>query len=189
MSRLLSSEEIQRYSRHLTLSEVGMAGQERLKQSRVLLVGSGGLGSPMALYLAAAGVGYLTVIDGDTVDHSNLQRQVLYATEDVGRLKVEAALQALHRVNPNVQVEAVAERLNPENVEALFAEQDVIADGSDNFRTRYLVNDAAYFAQKPLVSASLFQFQGQLSVFHPNSGGPCYRCLYSAPPPASLVPT
>ncbi len=189
MSHQLTAEEIQRYSRHLTLREVGLSGQEQLKASRVLLVGAGGLGAPMALYLAAVGVGTLGVVDFDVVEHSNLQRQVVHGTRDIGRLKVESLQDTLREINPNVQVEVHKVRLTAENVEELFERYDVIADGSDNFETRYLVNDAAFFAHKPLVSASLFQFQGQLTVFHPHAGGPCYRCLYSAPPPASLVPT
>ena len=185
----LSSGEISRYTRHLTLPEVGMRGQKRFKGGKVLLIGAGGLGSPMALYLAAAGVGVLGIMDDDEVDRSNLQRQVAHGEKDVGVPKVESAREAIRDINPHVQVEAHPVRLTRENATELFAQYDIIADGSDNFQTRYLINDTAYFAGKPLVSASIFRFQGQLTVFDPNNGGPCYRCLYAEPPPVALVPS
>ena len=185
----LSNEEIARYSRHLTLPEVGMAGQLKLKASRVLMIGAGGLGSPLGIYLGAAGVGKLGVIDFDIVDHSNIHRQIAHTMEDLGRPKSESLRDSLHALNPNVEVEIYDERLTRNNALEMFERYDIIADGSDNFETRYLVNDAACLTRKPLVSASIFRFQGQLSVFDPSSGGPCYRCLYPHPPPASLVPS
>ena len=185
----LDSEEISRYTRHLTLPEVGMEGQKNFKGGKVLLIGAGGLGSPMALYLAAAGVGVLGIVDDDEVDRSNLQRQIAHAESDVGKPKVDSAREAIRGINPHVEVEAHPVRLTQENASALFAQYDIIADGSDNFQTRYLINDAAYLAGKPLVSASIFRFQGQLTVFDPHNGGPCYRCLYAEPPPAALVPS
>ena len=185
----LSNEEIARYSRHLTLPEVGMAGQLKLKASRVLMIGAGGLGSPLGIYLGAAGVGKLGVIDFDIVDHSNIHRQIAHTMEDLGRSKSESLRDSLHALNPNVEVEIYDERLTRDNALEMFERYDIIADGSDNFETRYLVNDAACLTRKPLVSASIFRFQGQLSVFDPSSDGPCYRCLYPHPPPASLVPS
>ena len=174
----LSSGEISRYTRHLTLPEVGMRGQKRFKGGKVLLIGAGGLGSPMALYLAAAGVGVLGIMDDDEVEAQE-RRDTVW----------ERAREAIRDINPHVQVEAHPVRLTRENATELFAQYDIIADGSDNFQTRYLINDAAYFAGKPLVSASIFRFQGQLTVLDPHNGGPCYRCLYAEPPPAALVPS
>jgi adenylyltransferase/sulfurtransferase len=185
----LSPEEINRYSRHLTLPEVGLAGQQKIKNAKVLMIGAGGLGSPIGIYLAAAGVGRIGVVDFDKVDASNLQRQVAHSTADLGRPKVESIRDRMRAINPYVEVEAHEEKLTAENAQGLFERYDVIVDGSDNFQTRYLVNDAAYFAGKPLVYGSIFRFEGQISVFDPHSGGPCYRCLYSNPPPASLVPS
>lgn len=185
----LTPEEINRYSRHLTLPEVGLSGQERIKQAKVLLIGAGGLGSPMAIYLAAAGVGRLGIVDFDRVDASNLQRQIAHTTADVGRPKVDSIREKIQAINPHVRVDIYDEKLTAENAQAIFSEYDLVADGSDNFETRYLVNDAAYFAGKPLVYGSIFRFEGQISVFDPHAGGPCYRCLYSSPPPASLVPS
>ncbi len=185
----LTPEEINRYSRHLTLPEVGLSGQERIKQAKVLLIGAGGLGSPMGIYLAAAGVGRLGIVDFDRVDASNLQRQIAHTTADVGRPKVDSIREKIQAINPHVRVDIYDEKLTAENAQAIFSEYDLVADGSDNFQTRYLVNDAAYFAGKPLVYGSIFRFEGQISVFDPHSGGPCYRCLYSSPPPASLVPS
>ena len=185
----LTPEEINRYSRHLTLPEVGLSGQERIKQAKVLLIGAGGLGSPMGIYLAAAGVGRLGIVDFDRVDASNLQRQIAHTTADVGRPKVDSIREKIQAINPHVRVDIYDEKLTAENAQAIFSEYDLVADGSDNFQTRYLVNDAAYFAGKPLVYGSIFRFEGQISVFDPHAGGPCYRCLYSSPPPASLVPS
>ncbi len=185
----LTPEEINRYSRHLTLPEVGLSGQERIKQAKVLLIGAGGLGSPMGIYLAAAGVGRLGIVDFDRVDASNLQRQIAHTTEDVGRPKVDSIREKIQAINPHVRVDIYDEKLTAENAQAIFSEYDLVADGSDNFQTRYLVNDAAYFAGKPLVYGSIFRFEGQISVFDPHVDGPCYRCLYSSPPPASLVPS
>ncbi|GMU76577.1 MAG: molybdenum cofactor biosynthesis protein MoeB [Gammaproteobacteria bacterium] len=183
-----SNDEILRYSRHLVMPEVTLAGQERLKAARVLCVGAGGLGSPLALYLAAAGVGTLGLVDFDRVDLSNLQRQVLYATGDVGRPKLEAAVERLHALNPQVRVVPHALRLASDNVMELVRGYDIVADGSDNFPTRYLVNDACVLAGKPDVYASIFRFEGQLSVFDARRG-PCYRCLFPEPPPPGLVPS
>ena len=185
----LTPEEINRYSRHVTLPEVGVAGQEKLKAARVLSIGAGGLGSPIGMYLAAAGVGTIGVIDMDVVDVSNLNRQVAHSTQDAGRPKVDSIAERMNAINPLVNVERHNERLTRDNALALFARYDIIIDGSDNFATRYLVNDAAYLAGKPLVYGSIFRFEGQMSVFAPHAGGPCYRCLYSNPPPASLVPS
>jgi adenylyltransferase/sulfurtransferase len=185
----LSAEEINRYSRHLTLPEVGMDGQLKLKNASVLLIGSGGLGSPLGMYLAAAGVGRLGVVDFDVVDASNLQRQVAHSTADVGRPKVQSIRDTMVGINPHVTVDVHDTQLTRDNAQEMFNQYDVIVDGSDNFATRYLVNDAAFFAGKPLVYGSIFRFEGQMSVFHPAAGGPCYRCLYASPPPAALVPS
>jgi adenylyltransferase/sulfurtransferase len=185
----LSSEEIQRYSRHLTLPEVGLPGQEKLKAARVLSIGSGGLGSPIGLYLAAAGVGTLGVVDFDVVDVTNLQRQIAHTTHDVGRPKVESIRAKMEAMNPFVNVVVHNTRLTKDNALEIFKDYDLVIDGSDNFETRYLVNDAAYLAGKPLVYGSIFRFEGQVSTFNPHAGGACYRCLYSSPPPASLVPS
>lgn len=184
----LSSDELLRYARHLTLSEIGVAGQQKLKASRVLLVGAGGLGSPAALYLAAAGVGTLGVVDSDVVDLSNLQRQVLHDTAAIGDAKTMSAARRLIALNPNVQVESFNERLTSHNARRIVREFDIVVDGSDNFPTRYLVNDTCVFEGKPLVYGSILRFEGQLSMFGA-PGGPCYRCLFSEPPPAELVPS
>ena len=184
----LSHEEVLRYSRHLILPEVGAAGQARLKAARVLLVGAGGLGSPAALYLAAAGVGTLGVVDGDRVDASNLQRQVLHRTRDVGRPKTESAADHLRDLNPHVDVEAFPELLTSATAMDILRPFDVIVDGSDNFPTRYLVNDACVLLGKPDVYGAIFRFDGQASVFGA-PGGPCYRCLFADPPPPDLVPS
>jgi len=186
-TRRLSPDEIRRYGRHLTLPEVGLEGQERLKAARVLLVGAGGLGSPAALYLAAAGVGTLGLVEFDSVDASNLQRQILYRESDVGRPKIEAAAERLTEINPHVRLEPHAKRLDASNALDLVSAYDVVVDGTDNFPTRYLVNDACVFAGKPYVYGSIFRFEGQVSVFWAVSG-PCYRCLFPEPPPAGLVP-
>ncbi len=184
----LSREEFQRYSRHLIMPEVGLDGQKKLKAARVLCVGAGGLGSPLALYLAAAGVGTLGLVDFDVVDLSNLQRQILHGTKDVGRPKLESAAERLKDVNPNVKVVPHEVRLSSDNALDLFRDYDVIADGTDNFPTRYLVNDACVLLGKPNAYASIFRFEGQASVFWA-AKGPCYRCLYQDPPPPGLVPS
>jgi len=184
----LDAAELRRYGRHLTLPEVGVEGQKRLKAARVLLVGAGGLGSPVGLYLAAAGVGTLGVVDSDRVDASNLQRQVLYSHSDVGRPKVEAALERLREVNPTITLRPHELRLAAANAAELIAAYDVIVDGSDNFPTRYLVNDACVLAGKPDVCGAIQRFEGRLSVFWAERG-PCYRCLYPEPPPPGVVPS
>jgi molybdopterin/thiamine biosynthesis adenylyltransferase/rhodanese-related sulfurtransferase/molybdopterin converting factor small subunit len=184
----LSNEEIRRYSRHLIMPEVGMEGQKKLKAARVLAIGTGGLGSPMALYLAAAGVGTIGLVDFDVVDDSNLQRQILFGTHDVGRPKLAAAVERLRDVNPNVNLVPFEERLSSENALRIFRDFDIVADGTDNFPTRYLVNDACVLTGKPNVYASIFRFEGQASVFWAKKG-PCYRCLYAEPPPPGLVPS
>jgi len=184
----LSSEELQRYSRHLTLPEFGKEGQEKLKTASVLLVGAGGLGSPAATYLAAAGVGRIGLVDFDTVEASNLQRQILYGTSDVGRPKLEAASERLEDLNPHVDIERHELRLTSDNALDVIDDYDVVADGTDNFPTRYLVNDACVMTGTPNVYASIFRFEGQVSVFA-TEDGPCYRCLYEEPPPPGLVPS
>jgi len=184
----LTREEIQRYSRHLIMPEVGLDGQKKLKAARVLCVGAGGLGSPLALYLAAAGVGTLGLVDFDAVDSSNLQRQILHGTKDVGRPKLESAAERLRDVNPNVRIVPYQLRLSSDNALDLFRDYDVIADGTDNFPTRYLVNDAAVFHDIPLVHGSIYRFEGQATVFKPHEG-PCYRCLFPQPPPPELAPS
>jgi len=183
----LSAAEFQRYSRHLILPHVGQAGQRRLKRARVLVVGAGGLGSPAALYLAAAGIGTIGLVDADLVDVSNLQRQVLHGTSSLGLPKLESARARLHDLNPHVAVELFPERLTAANALRIFAGFDVVLDGSDNFPTRYLVNDAAFLTGIPDIYGAIFQFEGQASVFAA-PGGPCYRCLYSEPPPPGMVP-
>jgi sulfur-carrier protein adenylyltransferase/sulfurtransferase len=182
------TDELRRYSRHLLLPEVGVAGQKRLRRAKVLLVGTGGLGAPAALYLTAAGVGELGLVDFDAVDLSNLQRQVLYSTQDVGRPKLAAAKQRLEALNPGVRVVAHEQRLSSENALDLLRPYDLVLDGTDNFPTRYLVNDACVLLRKPNVYASIYRFEGQVSVFDAERG-PCYRCLYPEPPPPNLVPS
>ena len=184
----LSNDEILRYSRHLIMPEVGMAGQQKLKAARVLCIGAGGLGSPLALYLAAAGVGTLGIVDFDVVDFTNLQRQIIHSTADVGRKKLDSAAEKLKAINPFVNVKKIETRLSSENALELFREFDIIADGTDNFPTRYLVNDACVLTGKPNVYGSIFRFEGQASVFATEEG-PCYRCLYPEPPPPGLVPS
>jgi len=184
----LSPLEVQRYSRHLLLPQFGLQAQKRLKAARVLCIGAGGLGSPAALYLAAAGVGTLGIVDFDEVDLSNLQRQVLHRTDDVGTPKTESAARALRALNPEVTVRTHSLRLSSANALELFAQYDLVLDGSDSFATRYLVNDAAVLSGVPFVSASVFRFEGQVSVFGV-AGAPCYRCLYPEPPPAHLSPS
>ncbi len=184
----LSNEEIARYSRHLIMPEVALGGQKKLKSARVLTIGAGGLGSPLALYLAAAGIGTLGVVDFDVVDESNLQRQIIHGTSDVGRPKMESAQDRIKDINPNVHVEAYEEALTSENALEIFKDFDIIVDGTDNFPTRYLVNDACVLLKKPNVYGSIFRFEGQASVFYAEEG-PCYRCLYPEPPPPGLVPS
>ncbi|NBC87091.1 MAG: molybdopterin-synthase adenylyltransferase MoeB [Bacteroidetes bacterium] len=184
----LSTDELQRYSRHLTLPEFGREGQEKLKAASVLLVGAGGLGSPAATYLAAAGVGKIGLVDFDRVEASNLQRQILYGTSDVGRPKLEAARERLTDLNPHVEVETHDVRLTSDNALEIIDQYDIVADGTDNFPTRYLVNDACVMTGTPNVYASIFRFEGQVSVFATDDG-PCYRCLYEEPPPPGLVPS
>jgi adenylyltransferase/sulfurtransferase len=184
----LTNEEIARYSRHLIMPEVGMEGQRRLKAARVLMIGTGGLGAPTGMYLAAAGVGTLGVVDFDVVDASNLQRQIVHGTKDVGRPKIESARDRLNDINPNVKIEAYETKLTSENALELFREYDMVVDGTDNFPTRYLVNDACVLAGKPNVYGSIFRFEGQASVFWAARGA-CYRCLYPEPPPPGLVPS
>jgi adenylyltransferase/sulfurtransferase len=188
VAELLSNEEIQRYSRHLILPEVGMEGQGKLKNARVLLVGTGGLGSPMALYLAAAGVGTIGLVDFDTVDYSNLQRQVIHGTKDIGRKKLDSAAESMLDINPHVQIVRHETALSSENALGIIKDYDIVADGTDNFPTRYLVNDACVLLKKPNVYGSIFRFEGQASVFA-YEDGPCYRCLYPEPPPPGLVPS
>jgi adenylyltransferase/sulfurtransferase len=184
----LSPDELQRYARHLSLPEVGVAGQAKLKEARVLLVGAGGLGSPVALYLAAAGVGTLGVVDFDRVDVTNLQRQVLHSTGDIGRPKTESARVRLHGVNPHVDVRTYDTALTSENALDIIRRYDIVVDGTDNFQTRYLTNDACVLLGKPNVYGSVFRFEGQASVFA-TADGPCYRCLFREPPPPGLVPS
>lgn len=185
----MTSEELARYARHLNLPEVGRQGQERLKQSSVLMIGTGGLGSPLGLYLAAAGLGRLGIVDFDRVDASNLQRQILHGTKDVGRSKIDSALERLHDINPFVQVEPYETALVAANAMEIVSRYDVVVDGTDNFPTRYLVNDACVLLGKPNVYGSIFRFEGQVSVFDPARGAPCYRCLYPEPPPPGMVPS
>lgn len=184
----LSNEEILRYSRHLIIPEVAMEGQKKLKASSVLIIGAGGLGSPVSMYLAAAGVGRMGIVDFDTVDPTNLQRQLLHSTADVGRSKLDSARETIHGINPHVDVETYETHLTSENALQLLADYDVIVDGTDNFPTRYLVNDACVLLHKPNVYGSIFRFEGQVSVFYADEG-PCYRCLYASPPPPGLVPS
>ncbi len=184
----LDNDEILRYSRHLIMPEVGMEGQQKLKAAKVLCIGAGGLGSPLALYLAAAGVGTLGIVDFDTVDYTNLQRQIIHSTADVGRKKLDSAGEKLKAINPYLNLQKFDTRLSSENALELFRDFDIVADGTDNFPTRYLVNDACVLTGKPNVYGSIFRFEGQASVFA-TEDGPCYRCLYPEPPPPGLVPS
>jgi adenylyltransferase/sulfurtransferase len=186
----LSDEQVERYARHIILRDVGGAGQQKLLNAHVLVIGAGGLGSPVLLYLAAAGVGTIGLIDDDVVSLSNLQRQVVHDTENVGKAKVESARDRIRHINPDVKLITYDRRLDAGNALDLFAGYDVIADGTDNFATRYLVNDAAFFAKKPLVSAAIGQFDGQLSTFRGfEANQPCYRCLYPEAPPEGTIPS
>jgi sulfur-carrier protein adenylyltransferase/sulfurtransferase len=187
----LSTDEVRRYSRHLIIPDVGMAGQKRLKNAKVLVIGAGGLGSPALLYLAAAGVGTLGIAEFDEVDESNLQRQIIHGMSDIGRPKAESAQESIAEVNPYVEVVVHNERLDNDNVLQVFEGYDLIVDGTDNFATRYMVNDAAYFLKIPYVWGSIYRFDGQASVFAPTlaDDAPCYRCLYPEPPPPGMVPS
>ncbi|HXR87754.1 MAG TPA: molybdopterin-synthase adenylyltransferase MoeB [Stellaceae bacterium] len=186
----LSEAQFERYARHLVLDEVGEEGQQKLLQSRVLVIGAGGLGSPLLLYLAAAGVGALGIVDNDEVDLSNLQRQIVHVTESIGAPKVESARRTLAHINPEVKIESHALRLDESNAASLVEQYDLVADGSDNFATRYLLNDVCYRLKKPLIGAALSPFDGQLSTFKAYLGPPhpCYRCLFREPPPPDSVP-
>lgn len=186
--RTWTAEQLERYSRHFMLKEVGKEGQARLLDAKVLCLGAGGLGSPIALYLAAAGVGTLGLVDGDVVDISNLQRQVLHTTDRVGVSKVESAAKTITALNPDVRIVPHAYRLTPDNVMDVMKEYDLVVDGADNFATRYMLNDAAFFLKKPIVHGSIFQFEGQVTTIAPHLGGPCYRCMYPEPPPAEFAP-
>jgi adenylyltransferase/sulfurtransferase len=185
----LSNDEIRRYSRHLILPEVGLAGQKKICSTSVLCIGAGGLGSPIAMYLAAAGIGKLGLVDFDTVDFSNLQRQIIHGTEDVGRPKSESARDTIKRINPGVEVVLHNTRIRSENALEIIGPYDIVVDGTDNFPTRYLTNDACVLLRKPNAYGSIFRFEGQASVFAPHLGGPCYRCLYPEPPPPGMVPS
>src|ERR1700686_700958 len=184
-----SADDLARYSRHLILPEVSMAGQRRIRAARVLCIGTGGLGAPAALYLTAAGVGTLGLVDFDRGDLSNLQRQILYGTDDVGKKKLEAASARIHDTNPGVEVVRHEGRFSSENAQEIVADYDLVIDGSDNFPTRYLSNDVCVFARKPNIYGSVFRFEGQASVFAPHLGGPCYRCLFPEPPPPGAAPS
>jgi len=185
----LNNDEIRRYSRHLILPEVGLGGQKKIKATSVLCIGAGGLGSPIAMYLAAAGIGKLGIVDFDTVDYSNLQRQILHTDADVGQLKAQSAKETIHGINPHCEVVLHNTRISSENALELIRPYDMVVDGTDNFPTRYLTNDACVLLKKPNVYGSIFRFEGQASVFAPHLGGPCYRCLYPEPPPPGMVPS
>ncbi len=185
----LNNDEIRRYSRHLILPEVGLAGQKKIKATSVLCIGAGGLGSPIAMYLAAAGIGKIGIVDFDTVDFSNLQRQILHTDADVGRPKAQSAKETIAGINPNCEVVIHNTRISSENAFDLIRPYDIVVDGTDNFPTRYLTNDACVLLKKPNVYGSIFRFEGQASVFAPHLGGPCYRCLYPEPPPPGMVPS
>lgn len=185
----MTPDEWSRYSRHLALREVGAEGQERLRRGSVLVVGAGGLGSPVALYLAAAGVGRIGIVDHDLVEESNLQRQILHGTAAIGKPKLSSAVDRLRDLNPFVELVPIDARLDSSNAMSILEGWDIIVDGTDNFPTRYLINDACVFLGKPNIYGSIFRFEGQASVFHPASGAPCYRCLYPEPPPPDLVPS
>jgi adenylyltransferase/sulfurtransferase len=187
--RTLTPDQVTRYARHLILPEVTGAGQRKLLNTSVLLLGAGGLGSPAALYLAAAGIGKIGMLDFDVVDSSNLQRQILHGTEDVGRLKVDSAADTINRINPDVEVVKHREHVNSENALEIFRPYDIILDGTDNFPTRYLANDAAHMLGKPLVHGSIYRFEGMLSMFDSTKGTGCYRCLFEQPPPPGSVPS
>ncbi len=184
----LTEKQIQRYSRHILLQDVGGKGQLKLNQAKILLIGAGGLGSPAGLYLAAAGIGTIGLVDGDVVDLSNLQRQIMHSTATLGQPKVESGRKTLAAINPDIAINAYHQLVDADNILPLVSQYDLVLDGSDNFTTRFLVNDACFFAKKTLISASMFRFEGQLTTIKPHQGYPCYRCLYPEPPPAGLVP-
>ena len=184
-----TDEQVKRYSRHIILPEVGGKGQKKLLKAKVFITGAGGLGSPAALYLAAAGVGTIGIIDNDVVDLSNLQRQILHSTKTVDRPKVESAKETLEALNPDVKVVPYQERLTSENIMEIIKDYDIVLDGSDNFPTRFLINDACFFSGKTLISGSIFRFEGQVTTLKAHDGHPCYRCLYPEPPPPGLVPS
>lgn len=183
-----TEEQIERYSRHIILPEVGGVGQKKIMAAKVLVVGAGGLGSPAAFYLTAAGVGVLGLVDFDRVDPTNLQRQILHSTADIGRLKTESAKEKLNALNPEVEVRSHTVKLTSDNIMDIVKEYDIVLDGSDNFPTRYLLNDACFLSEKTIVHGSIFRFEGQVTVFKPKEG-PCYRCLFPVPPPPGLVPS
>jgi sulfur-carrier protein adenylyltransferase/sulfurtransferase len=185
----LNADAFRRYSRHLSLPEVGLAGQRKIRETSVLCIGAGGLGSPVAMYLAAAGIGRLGLVDFDTVEFSNLQRQIIHGTPDVGRPKTQSARDTLQRLNPDVQIDLHEVRLSSQNALEVIGPYDIVVDGTDNFPTRYLTNDACVLLKKPNVYGSIFRFEGQAGLFAPHLGGPCYRCLYPEPPPAGAVPS
>ena len=182
-----TDEQIERYSRHIILPEVGGAGQQKILEARILLLGAGGLGSPAAYYLAAAGIGNLGIVDFDQVDLSNLQRQIIHSTERIGMLKTESAKKTIQALNPDVNVTLYNEKIDSSNILSIIKDYDYVVDGSDNFPTRYLVNDACVMENKTLIHGSIYRFEGQVTVFKPNSG-PCYRCLYPEPPPPGMSP-
>ena len=182
-----TDDQLERYARHIRLDDVGKDGQAKLLASKVLVIGAGGLGSPLIQYLAAAGVGTIGVVDDDTVDLSNLQRQILHTTDRVGTSKVDSAMESARAINPDVTIVPHKVRLSADNARALIRDYDVVADGSDNFETRFVINDACYFEKKTLVSAAVLRFDGQLATYKPHAGGPCYRCLYPEPPPPDDV--
>lgn len=184
-----SAEQIQRYSRQIILPGVGGKGQKKLAAAKVFILGAGGLGSPAALYLAAAGVGTIGLADSDRVELNNLQRQILHRTADVGLLKVESGKRTLESLNPEIKIVTYPERINASNIRNIISNYDLVLDGSDNFPTRFLVNDACFFEKKTLISGAILRFEGQLSTFKPHEGGPCYRCLFPEPPPPGLVPS
>ena len=183
-----TDSQVERYSRHFILPEIGGKGQRRLAEAKVLIIGAGGLGSPAALYLAASGIGTIGIVDHDVVDLSNLQRQILHATHTINHPKVQSASERLKAVNPDVTIVPYQQSIDTTNIEEIFASYDIIVDGSDNFATRYLINDASFFLRKPLISASMFRFEGQLTTLKPHMASPCYRCVYPEPPPEGLVP-
>lgn len=189
MAKIFTEQQIERYSRHMILKEVGGKGQRKIAESRILVIGAGGLGSPSALYLAAAGVGRLGIVDADVVDLSNLHRQILHTTASIGKPKVESARAYLSAVNPDVDIRLYPVRISSENVREIIRDYDIVLDGSDNFPTRFLMNDACFFEKKTLVSASIFRFDGQVTVLKPGPENPCYRCIYPEPPPPGLVPS
>ena len=185
----MEAEELERYARHIVLREIGGTGQQKLRKARVLVIGAGGLGSPVLMYLAAAGVGVLGVVDDDIVSLSNLQRQVLHSTGSIGMPKVESAIEAIDRINPHVTIEPHQIRISADNAAEIIAEYDLVLDGSDNFDTRYLINEVCVTLKKPLISAAMSQWEGQISLYDPANGGPCYACVFPERPAEGLVPS